>query len=55
MNIGSFTIEFVNGVGTERDRPAELAQAAIRDLAVLAEVLGCEVPAPSVRSAGNDA
>ncbi len=37
---GSWTIEFVSGVGTERDRPADLLAAAVRDLAVLREALG---------------
>ena len=36
---GSYAIEFVNGIGTGADRPAELVEAAVRDLAVLREVL----------------
>lgn len=38
--LGSYTIEFVNGVGGEGDRPHEMVQAAIRDLGTLREVLG---------------
>lgn len=36
---GSYTIEFVNGVGTERDEPPALVEAAIRDFATLRAVL----------------
>jgi len=36
---GSYTIEFVNGVGSEKDRPPEMLEAAVRDLALLREVL----------------
>ena len=36
---GSYTIEFVNGVGKPNDRPADLIQAAARDLALLRMVL----------------
>ena len=37
--MGSYTIEFVNGVGKPNDRPADLIQAAPRDLALLRMVL----------------
>lgn len=37
---GSYTIEFVNGVGTSRDTPAELVEAAVSDLVTLREALG---------------
>lgn len=36
---GSYTLEFVNGVGTSRDTPAELVDAATRDLTTLRETL----------------
>lgn len=36
---GTFTLEFVNGVGTDRDHPAATLAAAVRDLAFLREVL----------------
>jgi sugar phosphate isomerase/epimerase len=36
---GSYTIEFVNGVGGDTDRPQPLLAAAVRDLALLREVL----------------
>lgn len=36
---GSYTLEFVNGVGTERDRPAHLIEAAVSDLGVMRQVL----------------
>jgi sugar phosphate isomerase/epimerase len=36
---GSYTVEFVNGVGTEGDRPADLLAVAVRDLAFLRNVL----------------
>jgi sugar phosphate isomerase/epimerase len=38
--VGSYTLEFVNGVGTDRDRPEEMIEAAVRDLVVLRDVLG---------------
>lgn len=37
---GTYTIEFVNGLGTEADQPAELLEAALRDLRVLREAIG---------------
>jgi sugar phosphate isomerase/epimerase len=37
---GSYTIEFVHGLGTETDRPADLLKAAVRDLSVLREAIG---------------
>lgn len=36
---GSHAIEFVNGVGSERDQPAQLIEAAVRDLAALRSAL----------------
>jgi len=36
---GSYTIEFVNGVAGEADRPEKTLAAAVRDLALLREVL----------------
>jgi sugar phosphate isomerase/epimerase len=38
--VGSYTIEFVNGVGSDRDQPVALIEAAVRDLSLLREVLG---------------
>ena len=37
---GSYTIEFVHGLGTETDRPADLLKSAVRDLSVLREAIG---------------
>ena len=37
--VGSYTIEFVKGVGSEADQPAALLDAAIADLALLREIL----------------
>jgi sugar phosphate isomerase/epimerase len=36
---GSYTIEFVNGVGTSRDTPSELVDVATRDLVTLRDAL----------------
>lgn len=36
---GSYTIEFVNGTGSEKDHPKEMIEAAVRDLQLLREVL----------------
>jgi sugar phosphate isomerase/epimerase len=36
---GSYTVEFVNGVGSERDQPAQMIEAAVRDLVTLREIL----------------
>jgi sugar phosphate isomerase/epimerase len=37
---GTYTIEFVNGVGGEADQPAQLLEAALRDLLALREAIG---------------